>query len=150
MTLFIELGCLYCKQTQRAFNNFKNTLNWLKIDSVHQKFNWLECGNLSQDAGTPGTEWVIGFSQLAVKGLKSVSWRSEDMIYWLWKLYVWMVWTAKREMKNRSDYKYRTLFGVQNISNTLFCLPVLPPFILPSVIHDLKQCITVNMCVSQY
>jgi hypothetical protein len=37
---FIDLGCLYCKQTQRAFNVFKNTLNWLKIDSVDQKFNW--------------------------------------------------------------------------------------------------------------
>jgi hypothetical protein len=30
MTLFIDLGCLYCKQTQRAFNVFRNTLNWLK------------------------------------------------------------------------------------------------------------------------
>jgi hypothetical protein len=69
MTLFIDLGCLYCKQTQRAFNVFKNTLNWLKIDSVDQKFNWLECGNFSQDAGTPGTKRVIAFSQLAVKGL---------------------------------------------------------------------------------
>jgi hypothetical protein len=39
MTLFIDLGCLYCKRTQRAFNAFKNTLNRLKIDSVHQKFN---------------------------------------------------------------------------------------------------------------
>jgi hypothetical protein len=37
----------------------------LKIDSVDQK-----CGNFSQDAGTPGTERVIAFSQLAVKGLK--------------------------------------------------------------------------------
>jgi hypothetical protein len=27
MTSFIDLGCLYCKQTQRAFNVFKNTLN---------------------------------------------------------------------------------------------------------------------------
>jgi hypothetical protein len=27
MTLFIDLGCLHCKQTQRAFNVFKNTLN---------------------------------------------------------------------------------------------------------------------------
>jgi hypothetical protein len=26
-TLFVDLGCLYCKQTQRAFNVFKNTLN---------------------------------------------------------------------------------------------------------------------------
>jgi hypothetical protein len=26
MTLFIDLRCLYCKQTQRAFNVFKNTL----------------------------------------------------------------------------------------------------------------------------
>jgi hypothetical protein len=69
MTLFIDLGCLYCKQTQRAFNVFKNTQNWLKIDSVDQKFNWLECGNFSQDAGTSGTERVIAFSQLAVKGL---------------------------------------------------------------------------------
>jgi hypothetical protein len=68
-TLFIDLGCWYCKQTQRAFNVFKNTLNWLKIDSVYQKFYWLECGNFSQDAGTPGTERVIAFSQLAVKGL---------------------------------------------------------------------------------
>jgi hypothetical protein len=37
MTLFIDLGCLYCKQTQRAFNVFKNTLKRLKIDSVDQK-----------------------------------------------------------------------------------------------------------------
>jgi hypothetical protein len=37
MTLFIDLECFYCKQTQRAFNVFKNTLNWLKIDSVDQK-----------------------------------------------------------------------------------------------------------------
>jgi hypothetical protein len=73
MALFIDLGCLYCKQTQRAFNVFKNTLSWLKIDSVDQKFNWLECGNFSQDAGTSGTERVIAFSQLAVKGLK-VAW----------------------------------------------------------------------------
>jgi hypothetical protein len=72
MTLFIHLGCLYCKQTQRAFNVFKNTLNWLKIDSVDQKFNWLECGNFSHDAGMPGTERVIVFSQLAVKGLKTI------------------------------------------------------------------------------
>jgi hypothetical protein len=71
MTLFIDLGCLYCKQKQRAFNVFKNTLNWLKIDSVDQKFNWLECGNFSQGAGTPGTERVIVFSQLAVKGLNN-------------------------------------------------------------------------------
>jgi hypothetical protein len=70
MTLFIDLGCLYCKQTQRAFNVFKNTLNWLKIDSVDQKFNSLECGNFSQDSGMPGTERVIAFSQLAVKGLR--------------------------------------------------------------------------------
>jgi hypothetical protein len=41
----------------------------LKIDSVDKKFNWLECGNFSQDAGMPGTEIVIAFSQLAVKGL---------------------------------------------------------------------------------
>jgi hypothetical protein len=45
----------------------------LKIDSVDQKFNWLECGNFSQDAGMPGTERVIAFSQLAVKGLKPLS-----------------------------------------------------------------------------
>jgi hypothetical protein len=69
MTLFIDLGCLSCNQTQRAFNVFKNTLNWLKIDSVDQQFYWLECGNFSQDAGTPGSERVIAFSQLAVKGL---------------------------------------------------------------------------------
>jgi hypothetical protein len=69
MTLFVDLGCLYCKQTQRAFRVFKNTLNWLKIDSVDQKFNWLECGNFSQDARMPGTESVVAFSQLAVKGL---------------------------------------------------------------------------------
>jgi hypothetical protein len=47
MILFIDLGFLYCKQTQRAFNVLKNTLNWLKIDSVDHKFNWLECGNFS-------------------------------------------------------------------------------------------------------
>jgi hypothetical protein len=69
MTLFVDLWCLYCKQMQRAFNVFKNTVNWLKIDSVDRKFNWLECGNFSQDAGTLGTERVIAFSQLAVKGL---------------------------------------------------------------------------------
>jgi hypothetical protein len=57
----------------RAFDVFKNTLNWLKIDSVDQKFNWLECGNFSQHAGMPGTESVIAFSQLAVKGLTSGS-----------------------------------------------------------------------------
>jgi hypothetical protein len=72
-TLFIDLGCLCCKQTQRAFHVFKNTLNWLKTDSVDQKFYWLECGNFSQDAGTPGTERLIAFSQLAVKGLKRLS-----------------------------------------------------------------------------
>jgi hypothetical protein len=72
MTLFIDLGCLYCKWTQRAFNVFKNTLNWLKINSVDQKFNWLECGNFSQDTGTPGTERVIAFYQLAVKGLINI------------------------------------------------------------------------------
>jgi hypothetical protein len=27
MTLFIDLVCLYCKNTQRAFNVFKDTLN---------------------------------------------------------------------------------------------------------------------------
>jgi hypothetical protein len=69
MTLFIDLGCLCCKQTQRAFNVFKNMLNWLKIDSVDQKLIWLECGNFPQNAVTPGTEIVIAFSQLAVKGL---------------------------------------------------------------------------------
>jgi hypothetical protein len=37
MSLFIDLGCLYCKQTQRAFNVFKNTINWLKIDSIDQE-----------------------------------------------------------------------------------------------------------------
>jgi hypothetical protein len=72
MTLFIDLVCLHCKQTQRAFNVFKNTLNQLKIDSVDQKFSGLECGNFSQDAGTPGTARVIAFSQLAVKGLSLV------------------------------------------------------------------------------
>jgi hypothetical protein len=69
MTLFIDLGGLYWKQMQRAFNVFKNTLNWLKIDSVDQNLYWLECGNFSQDGGTPGTERVIVFSQLAVKAL---------------------------------------------------------------------------------
>jgi hypothetical protein len=44
----------------------------LKIDSVDQKFNWLECGNFSQDSGTSGTEGVIAFSQLAVKGLMAL------------------------------------------------------------------------------
>jgi hypothetical protein len=37
MTLFVDLGCLYCKQTQGAFNVFKNTQNWLKIDLVDLK-----------------------------------------------------------------------------------------------------------------
>jgi hypothetical protein len=68
-SLHSRIGCLYNKQTQRAFNVFKNTLNWLKVDTVDQKFNWLECGNFSQDAGTPRTERDIAFSQLAVKGL---------------------------------------------------------------------------------
>jgi hypothetical protein len=45
----------------------------LKIDSVNQKFNCLECGNFSQDAGTPGNERVIAFSQLAVKVLSGDS-----------------------------------------------------------------------------
>jgi hypothetical protein len=71
MTLFIDPWCFYSKQTQRAFNVFKNTLNWLTIDLVYQKFNWLECGNFSQDARMPGTERVIVFPQLAVKGLRS-------------------------------------------------------------------------------
>jgi hypothetical protein len=51
MTLFIDPGCLYCKQTQRAFNVFKSTLNWLKIVSEiksYSKFNWLERGIFSQ------------------------------------------------------------------------------------------------------
>jgi hypothetical protein len=56
MTLFIDLGCLYSKQTQRAFNVFKNTLNWMKIDSVDQKllkicsidFSWLVCELLTR------------------------------------------------------------------------------------------------------
>jgi hypothetical protein len=45
----------------------------LKIDSVDQKFNSLECGNFSQDAGMLGTERVLAFSQLAVKGLKVIA-----------------------------------------------------------------------------
>jgi hypothetical protein len=53
----------------KSINVFKNKLNWLKIDSVDQKFNWPECGNFSQDAGMPGTKRVIAFSQLVVKGL---------------------------------------------------------------------------------
>jgi hypothetical protein len=69
MTLFIDLGCLYCKQAQRAFNVFKNTLNWLKIDSVDQKFNWLKCGNFSLLLERLALR-VIVFSQLAVKGLR--------------------------------------------------------------------------------
>jgi hypothetical protein len=32
----------------------------------------LEYGNFSQDSGMPGTEGVIAFSQLAVKGLKKI------------------------------------------------------------------------------
>jgi hypothetical protein len=78
MTLFfIDLGCLYCKQMQRALNFFKNTLNWLKIDSVVEKlfdiqltrmwklltWRWNTC------------HWdilYIVFSQLAVKGLSHV------------------------------------------------------------------------------
>jgi hypothetical protein len=52
----------------------------LKIDSVDQKFNLLECGNFSQDAGTPGTERVITFSQLAVKGLMVIAWKKERMV----------------------------------------------------------------------
>jgi hypothetical protein len=55
----------------------------LKIDSVDQKFNRLECGNFSQDAGTPGTERVITFSQLAVKGLKKTRWGLE-WVGWRW------------------------------------------------------------------
>jgi hypothetical protein len=82
MTLFIDLGCFYCKQTQSAFNVFKNTLNGLKIDSVDQKFNWLERGNFSQNAGTPGTERVIAFSQLGVKGLNSGIVSAHNFQYW--------------------------------------------------------------------
>jgi hypothetical protein len=84
MTLCIDLGYLYCKQTQRAFNVFKNTLNWLKIDSVDQKFNWLECGNFSQDSGMSGTEGVIAFSQLAVKGLKWIIARAFVILSGYW------------------------------------------------------------------
>jgi hypothetical protein len=83
MTLFIDLGCLHCKQTQRAFNVFKNTI----IDLVDQKFNWLECGNFSQDAETPGTERVIAFSQLAVKGLKV---RELIVQIQAWQIILWL------------------------------------------------------------
>jgi hypothetical protein len=75
---------IFCKQMQRAFNVFKNTLKWLKIDSVDQKFNWLEWGNFSQDAGMPGTERVIAFSQLAVKGLISSTLLSEQLNKYCW------------------------------------------------------------------
>jgi hypothetical protein len=71
MTLFIDLGCLYFKQTQRAFNVLKKHAKLIENLSVDQKFNLLECGNFSQDAETPGTERVIAFSQLAVKGLRT-------------------------------------------------------------------------------
>jgi hypothetical protein len=71
MPLFIDLGCLYCKQTQRALNVFKNTLNWLKIDSVDQKFN---CGNFSQDAGTPGTESHCVFTASSERVKVNDSW----------------------------------------------------------------------------
>jgi uncharacterized Zn-finger protein len=94
MTLFIDLGCLYCKQTQRAFNVFKNNLNWLKIDSVDQKFNWLECGNFSQDAGMPGTERIIAFSQLAVKGLKVKKKATKTMFLTCWQNYLSYMFTC--------------------------------------------------------
>jgi hypothetical protein len=90
MTLSIDLGCLYCKQTQRTFNVFKNTLYWLKIDSVDQKFNWLECGNFSQDAGMSGTGRVIAFSQLAVKGLILSPFNNfnQGLVTHFWKEYI--------------------------------------------------------------
>jgi hypothetical protein len=71
LSIFIDLGCVYCKKTQRAVNVLKNTLDWKSIQYIksYSKFNWLECGNFSQSAGTPGTERDIAFSQLAVKGL---------------------------------------------------------------------------------
>jgi hypothetical protein len=59
MAIFIDLECLYCKQTQKAFNVSKNTLNWLKIDSVDQKLFKIQLTRewelLSKGAGTPGT-----------------------------------------------------------------------------------------------
>jgi hypothetical protein len=69
---FFDLGCLYCKQTQRAFIVLKNTQNWLNIYSVDQrlfKIQLTRVWNFSQGDGTPGTERDIAFSKLAVKVL---------------------------------------------------------------------------------
>jgi hypothetical protein len=72
MTVFIDLGCLHCKQTQRAFNVFKNTLNWLKIDSVDQTLFKIQLTSLS-----------VGTSHTALKRLalrETIRFHS-----WLWK-----------------------------------------------------------------
>jgi hypothetical protein len=62
MTLFIDLGYLYCKQMQRAFSVFKKHAKLIENRFSRSKVQ--KCGNFSQDSGMPGTEGVIAFSQL--------------------------------------------------------------------------------------
>jgi hypothetical protein len=64
------LGCLYCKQTQRAFTVLKNTKKWLKIGSVDEKLFKFQLTRVWELLTMPGTERDVAFSQLAVKGLK--------------------------------------------------------------------------------
>jgi hypothetical protein len=54
---------------QRIQCSLKKKKKKLQIESVGQKISTV-WGNFSQGAGTPGTQRAIGFSQLAVKGLK--------------------------------------------------------------------------------
>jgi hypothetical protein len=70
MTLFIDLGCLYFKQTQRAFNVFKKHIKLIENRFSRLKVLLTRVGT-SHKTGTPGTERLIAFSQLAVKGIKS-------------------------------------------------------------------------------
>jgi hypothetical protein len=97
----------------------------LKIDSVDQKFNWLECGNFSQDAGTPGTERAIAFSQLAVKGFK-------DREKWEWHGFkglremkvTWFQRTEENESdmvsKDREKWKWHGFKGQREMKVTWF------------------------------
>jgi hypothetical protein len=56
----IDLGCLYCRQTRRAFNVFKNTLNWLKIDSVDQKLFKIQLTRVWELRSSYDRTWFSG------------------------------------------------------------------------------------------
>jgi phage anti-repressor protein len=45
---------------------------------IQNSIDYLECGNFSQGAETPGTERDITFSLLTVKGLKKIPHSNED------------------------------------------------------------------------